>query len=182
MPYLYFYRYLNESCHEGGEEFALPVVEDSMSSQVATVNSPVALDCLSNETGVLPEFVAWVTPIHEIRVSSLRENQAGSCEPRHQFFEYPCVPEDEQLILSRVVYFSGGHDHIRVEGNRWETTDCDALVCSNLIHRHSMIFVIKDVNVFSLLRKKNSLCLQTRRRNLWTKRSGSLLILPVLLS
>ena len=111
-------RYLNESCHEEDDGFALSVVEDVMSSQVATVNSPVALDCLSNETGVLPEYVAWVTPIHEVRVSNLRENQAGSCEPRHQLFEDPCVPVDEQLILSRVVYFSGGHDHIRVEGNR----------------------------------------------------------------
>jgi len=110
-------RYLNESCHEEDDGFALSVVEDVMSSQVATVNSPVALDCLSNETGVLPEYVAWVTPIHEVRVSNLRENQAGSCEPRHQLFEDPCVPVDEQLILSRVVYFSGGHDHIRVEGN-----------------------------------------------------------------
>ena len=116
--FILIFRYLNESCHEEDDGFALSVVEDVMSSQVATVNSPVALDCLSNETGVLPEFVAWVTPIHEVRVSNLRENQAGSCEPRHQLFEDPCVPEDEQLILSRVVYFSGGHDHIRVEGNR----------------------------------------------------------------
>ena len=108
-------QYLMTQCNSSSSDEVWSASEPE-TVQTVHVNSPVVLDCQLNST-VLPEFVAWVTPIHEIRMTS-RQTRPGSCEARNDLFEASCVPEDKQLILSRVVYFSGGRHHIRVLENR----------------------------------------------------------------
>ena len=107
-------QFLLTSCNTS-DEVRLPSEPETVQS--VQVNSRVVIDCLPNST-FLPEFVAWVTPIHEIRMTS-RQTRPGSCQARNDMFEASCVPEDEQLILSRIVYFSGGQQHIRVLENRY---------------------------------------------------------------
>jgi len=121
----------------------LPLIsdnEDEMATEklAASVNTKVVLDCAGSNpppTSSAPEYVAWITPIHGIRVradtpsptdtllarapaaNATDDMVGGWCEARNDVFEARCVPQDKQLILSRVVYFSGGEDHVRVLAN-----------------------------------------------------------------
>ena len=101
-----------DSCQDDQEQ-AQPATKIT-----AFVNTPVVLDCGGFNTSSMadPEYMTWVTPIQEIRVK-IKTPGKDTCDARDDILEAACVPEDRYLILSRVVYFSGGQYHMRVLQN-----------------------------------------------------------------
>ena len=87
---------------------------------VAYPNGPVILNC-GNVTHM--DFVSWITPVNEIRIdsrdpiSAINSSRPSGCLARHDLFESACVPKEEYLVLSRIVYTSGGSQHAQILSN-----------------------------------------------------------------